>query len=83
MVMPERGRLRFNYPRNGASIGYLFRSKFVQGIVQGDAGSAQPPLGLLQNYVAGQHWHKLIISFAEERVYYYEPFGSRLRARGL
>ena len=44
MVMPERGRLRLNYPRNGPSIGDLFRSKFVQGIVQ---GAMQDPLSLL------------------------------------
>ena len=30
MVMPERGRLRFNYPRNGPSIGDLFlRERYV------------------------------------------------------
>ena len=35
---------------------------------------------MVQNYVAEVHWRKLIVCFFEKVLYYFEPYGSRLRA---
>ena len=34
----------------------------------------------MQSFVKELHWHKLIFSFEEKVLYYWEPYGSRLRA---
>lgn len=35
---------------------------------------------LSQDYVSAGHWHTLKIVPCEKKVYYFEPFGSKLRA---
>jgi hypothetical protein len=42
------------------------------------ASLTAPPAALLQNYVSDWHWRKLIVSFLEKRVYYWEPYGGKL-----
>ena len=78
LLLPTSRRIVFNYPR-GHNAHTLFQSKRVQAALN---HTISPPLaGVVQNYVADAHWRKLIVSFEESRVYYFEPFGGRLSER--
>ena len=77
MERPERKRLKVNYPRSG-NASTIFTSKTVRKVLAGSL--AEPPAALLQNYVGGGHWRKLVICFAEKVVYYWEPYGGKLCA---
>ena len=56
----------------------LFNSRLVKRALTGELDS---PLGAIdQNYVAEAHWRKLVVCFYEKVVYYFEPYGSPMRA---
>jgi len=41
---------------------------------------ASPLAAIVQNYVSEAHWRKLIASINEKVLYYFEPYGTRIRA---
>jgi hypothetical protein len=75
MPRPTSHTIKYNYPR-GEGVEAVFSSRPVQKTLSGERACA----ALVQNYVSRAHWRKLIICFHEQVVYYFEPFGSPLRA---
>ena len=76
-ALPTAHRIRFNAAR-GANVETVLTSKtFMRALTN---SLATPLAALVQNYVSELHWRKLIPCFFEKVLYYYEPYGSRLRA---
>lgn len=76
MPLPKNHRIQFRYPR-GANAQKIFEGRYMQKILVADSAS---PAALSQDYVSSAHWRTLKLVASEKRVYYFEPFGSKLRA---
>ena len=76
LPQPERYRVRLTYPLGDASHPHehIFQSKSFAANVSG-----KKPIGaLVQSYIKGFHWYKLIFLFGPKLLLYFEPMGSRL-----
>eukprot|EP00966_Prymnesium_polylepis_P321054 7377371-Prymnesium_polylepis.1 len=76
-ALPTAHRIKFNLAR-GSNVETVLTSQTVRRALTNSLAS--PLAALVQNYVSEAHWRKLILCFIEKVLYYFEPFGTRLRA---
>ena len=76
-ALPTAHRIKFNLAR-GSNVETVLTSQTVRRALTNSLAS--PLAALVQNYVSEAHWRKLILCFFEKVLYYFEPFGTRLRA---
>ena len=76
MRLSEKHQVQFLYPRPGDNAIAVFAGRKMRKILVGES----PLAALSQDFVSDAHWRTLKIVAGERKCYYFEPYGSKLRA---